>query len=158
MLMNKKGFVLIETIIVMSVISLSMIILYSTYNKMLNSYGSISFYDNVGDIYTSYYVYGLSGALGYNGSSEVINVSSNAYEDILSNFNIEKIYYFNKNDVIKLTDDSLNLLKYDGSTINYLNSIKNKVNKECDSEPCLTVIKITRDNHYYFAKYEAYNS
>lgn len=158
MLKNKKGFVLIETIIVMSVISLSMIILYSTYNKMLNSYGSISFYDNVEDIYTAYYIYGLSNNLGYNSSSQIINVSGNTYNDILSNFNIEKIYYFNETDVNKLTNDTLDLLKYDGTTINYLNSIKNKINKNCDSEPCLTIIKISRDNHYYFAKYEAYNS
>lgn len=158
MLKDNKGFVLIETIIVMSVITLSMIILYSTYNKMINSYGSISYYDTVEDVYTAYYVYGLNQVLGYNSESNIINTSDNTYEDILSNFNIKKIYYFNKSDVNNLTNNTLDILKYDGTTINYLNNIKNKINVNCTKEPCLTVVKIERDNHYYFAKYEAYNN
>lgn len=159
MLKNKKGFVLIETIIVMSVITISMIILYSSYNKIVTNTGKITYYDNVQDIYTAYYAYKLNNKLGYNGTTTEIITEENAYYNVLNNLNINKIYYINKNDVDNkiVKENKPFILNYDGTTINYLNSIKNNI-AECTSDPCLTIVKIKRNEKYYFAKYEAYTN
>ena len=55
MQLNKKGFVLMETIIVMTVLSIALIYLYTTYVKVLGSASKVSYYDNVEDMYTAYY-------------------------------------------------------------------------------------------------------
>ena len=49
MSIKNKGFVLLETIIVMSVLLIGMILLYSNYNRIFMNSGKISYYDNVED-------------------------------------------------------------------------------------------------------------
>lgn len=144
---NNKGFVLMETIIVMSVIALSMIVLYSTYNKIISNSGSVTNYDNVQDIYTAYYAYKFKDKL--------------SDENVKGNLDIVDIYYFSTGDVKNIVDGKFNFKEYNGSTINYINSIKNSVNMDCDtdSNTCLTIVKLKRNNQFYFAKYEeAYNN
>lgn len=196
-MINKKGFVLIETIIVMSVLLIGMIILYSNYNKMIINSSKVNYYDNVEDIYAAYYAYKYVNDLTitpWNNNSiyEVItnppntdtnNMSKNKIEEsfkgIFDNLNIETIYYFSKGGFEKIFDENdykcgekneddkdnkdneNQLLCFDGTTINYLRSIENKNDiTKCDDSnnaPCITIVKINRDGHYYFAKYEAYN-
>lgn len=162
MSIKNKGFVLLETIIVMSVFLIGMILLYSNYNRIFMNSGKISYYDNVEDMYTAYYVYLNKDTINTN-SKEVVDVSDNK---VLDNLGIEKIYFIDK-DVFtnlytkKVTNcgnlDSLDC--FDGTTIAYLKSIENKsdVDKCEENNDCLTIVKIKRGNHYYFAKYEAYN-
>lgn len=148
-MINNKGFVLMETIIVMSVISLSMIVLYSTYNKIINNSGTVTNYDSVQDLYTAYYTYKFS--------DEIDKLES---KEILENLDIVDIYYFSTDDVKDIVDNNFDYTKYDGSIINYINNIKNSINMACegDSGKCLTVVKLKRNNQFYFAKYEeAYN-
>lgn len=171
---NKKGFVLIETIIVMSVLLIGMIILYSNYNKMIINSSKVNYYDNVDDMYTAYYTYKYANDLiAWNSDSnyEVIktgNLGEN-FKNIFSNLNIETIYYFSKKGFENIfsekdgncEDKPNQLLCYDGTTINYLRSIENKNDtSKCDDTnvPCITIVKINRDDHYYFAKYEAYEN
>lgn len=167
-MLNKKGFVLLETIIVMSILLIGMILLYSNYNKLFINSGKISYNDNVEDIYTAYYVYQKRENIGYNnGDIQSINVNNltNEFNDILNNLNIEKIYYFKKNAFNNIFNNqngdcnNLNkLICYDGTTINYLKSIENKadVDKCVDDDVCITIVKIKRNGYYYFAKYESY--
>lgn len=162
MSIKNKGFVLLETIIVMSVLLIGMILLYSNYNRIFMNSGKISYYDNVEDMYTAYYVYLNKDTINTN-SNEVVDVSDN---EVLENLGIERIYFIDK-DVFqnlytkKSTDcgnlDSLDC--FDGTTIAYLKSIENKsdVDKCVENKDCLTIVKIKRYNHYYFAKFEAYN-
>lgn len=172
-MLNKKGFLLIESILVMSVLLVGMILLYSNYNKIILNYGKVSYYDNVEDLYTAYYTYINKDAIGYNNENVKIIDLVNQPNEVLNNLDIEKIYYFKKEAIEKIfasvngSDETTendypnyNLDWYDGTTINYLLSIKNKsAIDSCkeDNEPCLTVVKINRDGYYYFAKYEAYN-
>lgn len=168
-MLNKKGFVLLETIIVMSVLLIGMILLYSNYNKLFINYGKISYSDNVKDIYTAYYAYQKRENIGFNNGdieSIIVNNLTNEFNEILNNLDIEKIYYFKKdafnNIFINQNGNCSNLNKlicYDGTSINYLKSIENKtdINKCVDNDVCLTVVKIKRNGYYYFAKYEAYN-
>lgn len=162
MSIKNKGFVLLETIIVMSVLLIGMILLYSNYNRIFMNSSKISYYDNVEDMYTAYYVYLNKDTINTN-SKEVVDVSDNK---VLDNLGIERIYFIDK-DVFtnlytkKVTNcgnlDSLDC--FDGTTIAYLKSIENKsdVDKCEENNDCLTIVKIKRGNHYYFAKYEAYN-
>lgn len=162
MSIKNKGFVLLETIIVMSVLLIGMILLYSNYNRIFMNSGKISYYDNVEDMYTAYYVYLNKDTINTN-SKEVVDVSDNK---VLDNLGIEKIYFIDK-DVFtnlytkKVTNcGNLNSLDcFDGTTIAYLKSIENKsdVDKCEENNDCLTIVKIKRGNHYYFAKYEAYS-
>ena len=171
---NKKGFVLIETIIVMSVLLIGMIILYSNYNKMIINSSKVNYYDNVEDMYTAYYAYKYVNDLAtWNSDSDYKVIKTGDlgenFKKIFSNLNIETIYYFSKKGFEnifsekdgKCEDKPNQLLCYDGTTINYLRSIENKNDtSKCDDSnqvPCITIVKINRDDHYYFAKYEAYN-
>lgn len=169
---NKKGFVLIETIIVMSVLLIGMTLLYSNYNKIIINSGKISYYDNVEDIYTAYYAYKYSNNFNNvnNNDMQTINVSmmdNSNVKNLFNNLNIVKVYYFSRTgfeNIFKASDkkcaeDKNQLICYDGSTINYLRSIKNKTDiDKCNDEPCLTIVKLNRNGHYYFAKYEAYDN
>lgn len=161
-MLKNKGFVLLETIIVMSVLLIGMILLYSNYNKIFMNSGKISYYDNVQDMYAAYYVYINREVINSN-NAKVIDVDNN---NILSNLDIVKIYFINKDIFEKLYDNSNpncetfdSLDCFDGSTIAYLKSIENKseVDKCGNNDDCLTIVKIKRDGHYYFARYEAYN-
>ena len=172
---NKKGFVLIETIIVMSVLLIGMIILYSNYNKMIINSSKVNYYDNVDDMYTAYYAYKYVNDLAtWNSDNDykVIKIDDSLgenFKNIFRNLSIETIYYFSKKGFEnifsekdgKCEDKPNQLLCYDGTTINYLRSIENKNDtSKCDDSnqvPCITIVKINRDDHYYFAKYEAYN-
>ena len=78
-MLNKKGFVLLETIIVMSVLLIGMILLYSNYNKLFINYGKISYSDNVEDIYTAYYAYQKRENIGYN-NGDIESISKNYFE------------------------------------------------------------------------------
>ena len=161
MSIKNKGFVLLETIIVMSVLLIGMILLYSNYNRIFMNSGKISYYDNVEDMYTAYYVYLNKDTINTN-SNEVVDVSDN---EVLKNLDIERIYFIDKDVFTNLYTkevsncenlDSLDC--FDGTTIAYLKSIENKteVNKCENNKDCLTIVKIKRGNHYYFAKFEAY--
>ena len=162
MSIKNKGFVLLETIIVMSVLLIGMILLYSNYNRIFMNSGKISYYDNVEDMYTAYYVYLNKDTINTN-SNEVVDVSDN---EVLKNLGIERIYFIDKDVFTNLYTkevpncenlDSLDC--FDGTTIAYLKSIENKsdVDKCAENNDCLTIVKIKRGNHYYFAKFEAYN-
>lgn len=172
---NKKGFVLIETIIVMSVLLIGMIVLYSNYNKMIINSSKVNYYDNVEDMYTAYYAYKYVNDLTTwtsDNNYEVISKIDENLKEIFDNLNIEKIYYFSKNgfnNIFEVNEASKKdcssnknqLLCFDGTTINYLRSIENKndIDKCDDSKvPCITIVKINRDDHYYFAKYESYDN
>ena len=123
---KNKGFVLLETIIVMSVLLIGMILLYSNYNRIFMNSGKISYYDNVEVMYTAYYVY-LNKDTINTSSNGVVDVSDN---EVLKNLGIERIYFIDKDVFTNLYTkevsncenlDSLNC--FDGSTIAYLKSI-----------------------------------
>lgn len=150
MQLNKKGFVLMETIIVMTVLSIALIYLYTTYVKVLGSASKVSYYDNVEDMYTAYYASKLY--------SKIENKEIEKNSDIITNLDIVNIIYMSKDNIINLSKDDI--LQYDGSTIDYIrsveNEVKNKVKDKTCNDPCLTIVKIKRNNKFYFAKYENY--
>lgn len=154
---NNKGFVMIETIIVMSILALGLISLYTSYvliikrtqtknsgnatntyiayqiNKYLNDNNLNTYSSNLD---TPYYIeiYNLGGNYvkrdcGISNEETVCSASaiiSSEEKELYLNLNIEKIYYMTKS-IKDIFNDNIILL-FDGSTINYLNSIKNDAN------------------------------
>lgn len=144
--MNKKGFVMIETIIVMSVLAIGLIALYSSYNIILSKASATNYYDEPEDIYKTYMIneflknYSITSDVSNSNSfyveidldtcklksyKYVSSLSSVKEEDItycnqLKIYDVKKIYYFNK--FQNINDNSLVLL--DGYAINYLRIIK----------------------------------
>ena len=92
MKLNKKGFVLMETMIVITVLSVALIFLYTTYVKVLGSASKVSYYDNVEDMYTAYYASKLYGKINNN------EISINS--DIITNLDIVNIIYLSKDDIL----------------------------------------------------------
>ncbi len=166
---NNKGFVMIETIIVMSILALGLISLYTSYvlimkrtqnsnsDSATNTYiayqiNNYKIYEYASNIDTPYYVeiyrlgnYYLKRDCGILG--EAITCSESTVLDteeinIFLNLNIEKIYYITRT-LRDVFDDNIILL-FDGSTINYLNKIKNDVYINNSAER--TVIVKTKEN------------
>lgn len=159
-----NGFVMMETIIVISILAIALISLYSTYvsiarknnsstiNKPIDTYiayqvDKYNYTDFNGSITNPYFVeiYNMgsvflkrecgldnagNGVCGTN--STISSEASNIYKTI----GIDKIYYF-KCKLSELLNDNV-LLLFDGSTINYLESIKNS--SEIDDNSVHTVI------------------
>lgn len=154
MKLNEKGFVLMETIIVMTVLSIALIYLYTTYVKVLGSASKVSYYDNVEDMYTAYYASKLY--------SKIKNHEIEITSDIIKNLDIVNIIYMSKDDLDNLYnyETENHILTFDGSTIDYIrsveNEVKNKIKGKTCNDPCLTIVKIKRNNKFYFAKYENY--
>lgn len=48
---NKKGFILVETVIVMSIVMISLLGIYRTYSVLLKKSIQSSYYDNINDVY-----------------------------------------------------------------------------------------------------------
>lgn len=120
---SNKGFVMIETIIVITILSIGLISLYSSYSVILSRAKVKNTYDNIEYIYKAYFVgnyvkerYGVI-PKGFTkitpGGSTKAEISF-----IMNNLSIEKIYIINSNLNYESVIDKTRL---DGSTIGYFN-------------------------------------
>ena len=163
---NNKGFVMIETIIVISILALGLVSLYSSYALIMrksvtniednpintyvayqiNQYKKYTFNDS-GTFFTEVYKGGdtyYKRECGLYSGTYKCGTSSNvdiSYEDvnIYKNLKVEKIYYTNRK-FSELFDNNI-LLLFDGSTINYLQSIRNSEDIR-DVTGDLTIVKM----------------
>lgn len=121
--MNNKGFVMIETIIVITILSIGLISLYSSYNLILSKASTKSYYDNVEHVYKSYFVGKYleeNNYLNFSGNFKEISISADLIK-IAEVFNIDKIYLAKGS--YSIISNKTNLLKLDGSTINYIDNM-----------------------------------
>lgn len=81
--MKKNGFVFIETIIAIIVLTSSLLLLYSSFNKILQSEKTRVYHDDVTYLYRSYYIKDQINRLNF---TSVIN-------DLLNNENEEEKYF-----------------------------------------------------------------
>lgn len=139
---KKNGFVMIETIIVISVLSVGLISMYASYALILNKTNTISNYDMPSDVYRSYsiskYLFDLSNGftsfpIVNNNGYVIINVDDSSIKnttltnldyDVLKDLNVEKVYIFkdtriDDNIISNITSNTL-INYFDGSTIEYL--------------------------------------
>ena len=99
---NKKGFVLIETLVVMCVVTLSLLMLYKMYSNVSNNLKNRKHYDNINDVYK------------VNAIKETISFEiPNTYDFIRINYNIindEIICKYNDNTDCSNIKDGSNIV------------------------------------------------
>ena len=126
----KKGFALLETLIVITFLMVSLLLLYGTFSNMLSNSKKNILYDNASNIYKAYYVkeYLNLGSLNIetNDIKEItcneINISGCA--TLLNELEITKLYIANIN--LKEYDKE----KYTSNLNNYLDTLSNKSNNK----------------------------
>ena len=168
--MNKKGFIVIETIIVMSILAIGLIGLYSSYTLIVkNSKANSNVVNNtfLALQISEYKKYTTTNTNTYyieiydnntqfrrrecnttNCTSSSI-LSTEEY-NIYKNLNIDKIYISTK--TFSDLYNSNVILNMDGSTINYLQSIKN--NPDIKKDESIIIIKVKNDNINEFSFYQ----
>jgi type II secretory pathway pseudopilin PulG len=172
---NNKGFVMLETIIVISILSLGLISLYSSYVLILRKASTTSS-DSSLDTYIAYQIDNYKSFKNYSitdGYTEIFKKEDTYYlrycskttatcsgnyslsteeSKIYSNLGIEKIYY-TTNNISDLLESKL-LLTFDGSTINYLQSIKNDEEINDSAEHTIIVKMQNTGNGSSFSYYQ----
>lgn len=144
----KKGFALLETIIVITFLSVSLLLLYGTFSNMMNNSKKNILYDDAVNIYKAYY---LKEYLNLNGLNDKLsstnitilncaNFSFASCENILKTFNINQIY-ITKYDLKEYDEES-----FDSTFNNYLKTLSNKENYEYRF-----IIELNQDDTYAYA-------
>ena len=120
----KKGFALLETMIVITFLAVSLLLLYSTFSGMVNNSKKNYLYDDASLIYKTYYVkeYLLQNNLeDYYNKEDIIELSDNNFNEgvkkLVNDLDIQKMY------LIKY--DLQDYAKLDNNLKNYLNTLTN---------------------------------
>ena len=121
--LGNKGFVMIETMVVITVLSLGLISLYASFAVILSKVSVRSNYENIDNIYKTYFVKDYLNSpetpacYSASISASCNDVISPGLANIMKTFNIQKIYIFKEIPTGK---------NYDGSTINYFKTVDKK--------------------------------
>lgn len=126
----KKGFALLETLIVITFLCVSLLMLYSTFTGMINNSKKNILYDDASNIYKAYYlkeylsIYDLDKLLD---DSFIKEISCNDFSfascnSLLNNMNINKLY------LTKYDLKGYDKNNYPSYFNNYLDSLSNKEN------------------------------
>lgn len=100
--MDKKGFVFLETLVVIVVLSISILGIFTIYNTVNSNIDERKYYDSIGDIYKSYVIKDMINLSNLT-SEDVIKITkdnctsylSNNCGDIIGVLDIESIYINN---------------------------------------------------------------
>lgn len=127
--MKKNGFAFLETIVVVSILSLTLILLFGTYSFILRKAKERNVFDTTEMIYKTYYTkevidkeYG-SIQTYMNSCARLVNdvyecnLTDNRLIQLKQSFEVEKIYFLNPSNVY---DNSNILLKLDATTLDYV--------------------------------------
>lgn len=130
--MNKNGFVLMETIVVIVVISVALLTIFTSYNKILSKIKSENKYDNSEYIYMTNYVKKyMKDQASCVSNSEIFNMTSSSGTPVnfydksncsfatQDKFNIKKIHII----TIGNGDIDTNLKKFDANLIDYIRKL-----------------------------------
>ena len=139
--MKNKGFVLMETIVVIVVISVSLITIFFSYNKILRKVKSENKYDTSEYIYMTHFI--RNNLKKHNIEADNISNNINDYSTSISDntFNVEKIYILTNFSAFK---DNRN--KFDPYMIDYISRLDVE-----DSSNQLIIVeykKLVRDKNY----------
>lgn len=124
----KKGFALLETLIVITFLVVSLLLLYSTFSNMIGNSKKNILYDNASNIYKAYYIKEYLLESLQNIETENIKeltcneINQSNCETLLKELNISKMYIAQIN--LKEYDRD----KYTSNLINYLDTLTNKSN------------------------------
>lgn len=127
--MKKNGFVFIETLVVVSVLSLTLLMLFGSYSYIIRKSRERNVFDTTEMIYKTYYTkqilekeYGSLGTYMNTCNKPGTNVyectiSGNRLIQLKQSFEVEKIYFLTPSEV--LTNTGV-LVKLDATTIDYI--------------------------------------
>lgn len=130
--MKKNGFVFLETIVVISVLSLTLMLLFGTYYHILRKTQERNKFDTTEMIYKTYYTNEILikeyGSLStYMNSCNKLkndiyecNLTNNRLTQLKTIFEIDKIYFLNPYNV---KNNSSSLLLLDATTVDYVKHI-----------------------------------
>ena len=138
--MNKKAFVLMETIVVIVVISVALLTIFTSYNKILSKVKTENKYDTSEYIYMTNYVkkfiknsnclnsiedekeiYQMGKDVSNSRNKELYNYFDKCNPD--NKFNIKKIYLLQYLNEIDEDESDLDLYKFDAYMIDYLRKL-----------------------------------
>ena len=139
--MKNKGFVLLETVMTICILSVILLTLYASYAFILRQSLSRNTYDLTDSIYEGYYITEVinnrySNITAFKDSTECTSVGEGKMCDISKSTNlkilnevykVDKIYYLNPNKFYKNHDD---LVLLDATTIDYIKTIGVSRNKD----------------------------
>ena len=124
----KKGFALLETIVVITFVSVSLLLLYGPFSNMINNSKKNILYDDVSNIYKTYYVKEYLNLDEFNTNiNDIKEIDCNLFNldgcnTLKTEFNINKMYIALYD--LKTYDNSL----YSSNFNNYITSLSNKGN------------------------------
>lgn len=149
-MIKKNGFVMIETIVVITILTIGLVSLYASYSLILSKSVTKSNHDNISYIYKAYHVAKYledTNQLTFTGNFKTVPITDVELINIANTFKIDKIYLAKGaySNIVAKT----NLLTLDGSTIFYLNTMDGYINtktnvivkfKEYEDDPVLSEI------------------
>lgn len=157
--MKKNGFVFIETIVVISVLSVTLLLLFSSYSYILRKSRERDAFDNIDLVYKTFYIkdiidkYKLGKAPSLSKSSVmyyiennsecrkmgtynsyICDLSSDSYNGTLfqvkTAFEVEKLYVLNPNEILSSSNKVDWLTQFDATTIDYIDELGKGTNKQ----------------------------
>ncbi len=147
---KKRGFIFLETIIVLIVTVISMLGLFFTYSFLIKNLNQGRHYDNINDVYKLNIFYKLMKEKGFP-SDELLKITNSNCENYFDNncqLLMEKLgfdyFIYTKKDLDNILSNPTNLLNTD---INYLKIL------EHNRSYLIGVYQI--DNEYYYVSMEA---
>lgn len=145
-MLNKKGFIFIETIIVLTITMVCLVSLYSGFNLVIKNIENKKYYDNINDIYK------------VNIAKKLINnnTSTNQYLDITEN---NCVYYMDSNCALVFNNLGINHFVITGNDVSKLYDFKDEVFtnsfvkyiKTLDKDSNHVIIIRKEDNRNFYA-------
>ena len=139
----KRGFALLETIIVITFLSVSLLLLYGTFKGMVDNSKKNILYDDVSNIYIAYYLkelFLLNNTIMPNEDINVLDCNDFKACSLYEAFNINKIYFT----LYDLKD--YNKESFSSNFNNYLLSLSNK-----DNYKYRFIVEFNNDKTYSYA-------
>lgn len=126
----KRGFALLETLIVITFLSVSLLLLYGTFSNMMSNSQKNILYDDASNIYKAYYLKEYLSLNNLNNKLSINKIKELTCNDfdfpsckkIFNTWNIEKIY------ITEYDLKEYNKENYSSNFNNYINTLSNKEN------------------------------
>ena len=145
---KNNGFVFMETVVVVCVLSITLLILYASYAHILRTSREKKTFDTTDSIYTTYYVKKIITQTGNvatffsssvpganvcksacNGNAyicdmaKLANIPGNRYYQLYKVYDVDKLYYLSPNTILTNTKAVDWLMEFDATTIDYIQNL-----------------------------------
>lgn len=133
--MKKNGFVFVETIIVVVVLTVGMILIYSSFSSILNNSKRRTTFDDISYIYRTYYIQEF--------------ITSLNLEDYVQEYLIKP-----NSKMIEFSCDNTSLYKIDRNTTTQSEAVSMPVSEQIKQDFCKKIMLSLNVNKIYITKYD----